>query len=275
MEIAWGYDTIGRMNDANAAGMKENAAGKESAGASEEDQPQPVSSEAKKQEQRRRRARVKTATRYVAMGVAIVLLAAAIQGLVEFFYGERIELKVALKFEIERRERLERELTEVKAQLAKSMELERAASSELAAVKAALNAERERRMSIGTDNADLSKRIAKLTESLALVQQALAAPDARLAKAREALNQMWKQHKDFMKGVELGRFLTGDDLSVLANILTAPDQLRSSKELTAATVEAYESRIQTVDSIVRSALAAEKYFSQRPAPEESPPAPKN
>jgi septal ring factor EnvC (AmiA/AmiB activator) len=257
------------MSAAEPGGMKEDAAPKESDSAFQEVQPQPASSGADRQEWKKRRARMKIASRYVAMGVVIVLLAATIQALVEFFYGERRDAKFALKFEIERRERLEVELADVKVQLAKSMELERAVSSELAAVKAALTAEREKRMSIGTDNADQSKRIAKLTESLSLVQQVLAAPDAKLAKAKDALDQM-RKHKDFMKGVELGRILTGDDLSVLADILTAPDQLRSSKELTAATVEAYESRIETVDSIVRSALAAEKYLPQRPAPEDSP-----
>lgn len=242
----------------------------ESAGAPQAVQRQPVPSEAEEQERKRLRARLKLATRYVALGVVIFLLGTAILGLINFFYGETRDAKFALEFERKNSQRLERELADRKVELAELIKVERACSSELASVKAALVAEREKRMSTGTDNADMSKRIAKLTESLALVQQALTAPDAKLAKAKDALDRMRKQHKDFMTGVELGRALTGDDLSVLADILTAPDQLRSTKELTAATVEAYESRIQTVDSIVRSALAAERHLSPRPTQEDSP-----
>jgi chromosome segregation ATPase len=269
------------MSTDDPDGMKEDVAAKQSAGAAQEVQPQPVSSEAKEQERTRRRARTKTATRYVVLGVVIVLVAATIHSLIDFFYGEKRKAEYSVReaqnfldFERKNSQRLERDLADRKGELAELIKIERACSSELASVKAALIAERERRVSIGVDNADLSKRIAKLTESLALAQQALTAPDAKLAKAKEALDRMRKQHKDFMAGVELGRALTGDDFSVLADIFTAPDELRSSKELTAATVAAYESRIQTVDTIVRSALAAEKYLSQKPAPETSP-APRN
>lgn len=258
------------MSAADPDEVKEDAAAKESAGASQKAQHQPVSSEAEEQERKRLRARLKLATRYVALGVVIFLLGSAIMGLINFFYGETRDAKFALEFERKNTQRLEGELADRKVELAELVKVERACSSELASVKAALIAEKEKRLSIGEDNTDLSKRIAKLIESLALVQQVLSAPDAKLAKAKDALDRMRKQHKDFMTGVDLGRALTGDDLSVLADILTAPDQLRSTKEFTAATVEAYESRIQTVDSIVRSALAAERHLSPSPVPEHFP-----
>jgi len=262
------------MSAADPEEVKEDPAAKESAGTPEKVQHQPVSSEAEEQERKRLRARLKRISLYLALGIVIGLVPTIITSLVGFFYGEKIEAKnevwraeYLLSLEKEHGHRLE-------VDVAESIKLERACSSEIASVKEALIAEREKRVSTGADNADLSKRIAKLTESLALVQQVLSAPDAKLAKAKSALDQTRKQHKDFMTGVELGRSLTGDDLSLLADILTAPDQLRSSKELTAATVEAYESRIQTVDSIVRSALAAEKNLSQEPTSEEAP-SPKN
>ena len=258
------------MSVVDPDGIKEDGAAMESASASQEVQPDPVSSEAEEQERKRRHARLKTTTRYVALGVVIILLGTAILGLINFFYGETRDAKFALEFERKNSQRLEILLADRKVELAELAKVERVCSFELASVKAALIGEKEKRLSTGADNVDLSGRIAKLTESLALAQQALTAPDAKLAKAKDALDQIRKQRRDFRKGVELGKSLTGDDFSVLADIFTAPDELRSSKELTAATVEAYESRIQTVDTIVRSALAAERHLSPRPTPEDSP-----
>jgi chromosome segregation ATPase len=269
------------MSAAGPDEMKEDAAAKESAGTSQKVQPEAVSSEAEEQERKRLRAQVKKVSIYMAVGIVGGLVPLIIAAAVDFFYGEKREARDkvryaenALTFEKEWRQSLERDLTKLRAELTESSETRAYVSSELATVKAALIAEREKRQGVEAANADFSKRIAKLTESLALVQQVLSAPDAKLSKAKDALDRMRKQHRDFMTGVELGRSLTGDDLSVLADILTAPDQLRSSKELTAATVEAYESRIQTVDSIVRSALAAEKHLSQEPTSKDAP-SPKN
>lgn len=242
--------------------MKENAVPKKVEGDSNAPMKRTFS-DADKQDRKKLRAQVKKMGLHVVTGVVIFLISVLIAALANFFYGETREAKNALTLEKERNQRLERDLADL-------TRLQRDGNSELATVKAALNSEREKRSSTEAHNADLSKRIAKLTESLALVQQVLVAPDATLTKAKQALAERRKRHDANMTGSDIAKHLTGDDLSFLLAIFDAPGQLESHRELTAATVQAYESRIQTVDSIVRSALAAEKYLSPRPAPGDSP-----
>ncbi|HVF71760.1 MAG TPA: hypothetical protein VM940_09130 [Chthoniobacterales bacterium] len=219
-------------------------------------QHEPVSSAFSKPNPTRFRAEVKKMGLHVVAGVAVFLVSVLIAALANFFYGETREAKNALTLEKERNQRLERDLADLS-------KLQQTDSADLAATKAALISEKEKGASSDAHVADLSKRIATLTERMALVQQVLVAPDATLVKAQQAMAERQRRSK-------ATKLLTGDDLTFLVELFDAPGELQFSRELTAATVHAYESRIQTVDSIVRSALAAEKHLSPISLPEQSP-----
>jgi hypothetical protein len=193
---------------------------------------------------------VKKVTLAVISGVIIFLVSGLILALASFFYGDAREAKILLATEKERRLDLERDVAELKKSL-------QTVGSELAATNALLSTEKEKRQSLENKNADYLKRISKLTEAMALVQQNLAAPSATLDKAKRVWDQKRKQGRDFKTGMSIGELFSGDDFSGLADLFNAPDQLRASMELTAAAVEAYESRIQASQGIIRSALAAE------------------